>query len=86
MQIIYNRLNKYAKDKTMLELLSCRGHTGLILSKLDELGLYECDFTLEEIGNVLDVTRERVRQLETSAIKKLKNPRLGRGLKKYLDM
>jgi len=69
-----------------VELLSCGGNVGLILSKLDELYLYECDFTLEEIGNVLDVTRERVRQIETSAIKKLKNPRLGRGLKKYLDM
>ena len=69
-----------------VKLLSCRWHTGLILRKLDELGLYACDFTLEEIGNILDVTRERVRQIETSAIKKLKNPKLGRGLKKYLDM
>jgi len=58
----------------------------LILRKLDELSLYACDFTLEEIGNILDVTRKRVRQIETSAIKKLKNPRLGKGLKKYLDM
>ena len=66
-----------------IELLSCRGHTELILSKLDELSLYACDFTLEEIENVLNITRERVRQIETSAIKKLKNPKIGRGLKKY---
>ena len=31
-------------------------------------------YTLEEIGEVLGVTRERVRQIETKAIKKLRHP------------
>lgn len=31
--------------------------------------------TLEEIGNVLGVTRERIRQIESRAIRRLKNPR-----------
>ncbi|WP_095227651.1 RNA polymerase sigma factor RpoD [Helicobacter sp. 13S00401-1] len=44
----------------------------------------ESDCTLEEIGKALEVTRERVRQIESSAIKKLKHPRVGRKLKSYL--
>lgn len=44
----------------------------------------ESDRTLEEIGKALNVTRERVRQIESSAIKKLKHPRIGRQLRQYL--
>ncbi|MCD4758861.1 MAG: RNA polymerase sigma factor RpoD [Arcobacteraceae bacterium] len=43
------------------------------------------DRTLEEIGNNLNVTRERVRQIESSAIKKLKHPKVGRNLKNYVE-
>jgi len=45
----------------------------------------ESDRTLEEIGNELNVTRERVRQIESSAIKKLKHPNVGRNLKNYVE-
>ena len=45
----------------------------------------ECDRTLEEIGKELNVTRERVRQIESSAIKKLKHPKVGRKLKNYIE-
>lgn len=45
----------------------------------------ESDRTLEEIGKELSVTRERVRQIEASAIKKLKHPKVGRDLKKYIE-
>jgi len=45
----------------------------------------ESDRTLEEIGKELNVTRERVRQIESSAIKKLKHPRVGRKLKNYIE-
>ena len=45
----------------------------------------ESDRTLEEIGNELNVTRERVRQIENSAIKKLKHPKVGRKLKNYIE-
>ncbi len=43
------------------------------------------DRTLEEIGKELNVTRERVRQIENSAIKKLKHPKVGRKLKNYIE-
>jgi len=42
--------------------------------------------TLEEIGQELKVTRERVRQIESSAIKKLRHPNIGKLLKKYMGM
>ncbi len=43
------------------------------------------DRTLEEIGKELTVTRERVRQIESSAIKKLKHPKVGKNLKNYVE-
>jgi RNA polymerase primary sigma factor len=42
--------------------------------------------TLEEIGNELNVTRERVRQIESSAIKKLRHPNIGKLLKNYMGI
>ena len=45
----------------------------------------ESERTLEEIGKALGITRERVRQIEASAIKKLKHPKLGKELREYLE-
>ena len=42
--------------------------------------------TLEEIGQELNVTRERVRQIESSAIKKLRHPNIGKLLKNYIGL
>ncbi len=42
--------------------------------------------TLEEVGNVFHVTRERVRQIEAKALKKLRHPSRSRVLKNYLDL
>ena len=39
--------------------------------------------TLEEIGTFFGLTRERVRQIETSALKKLSHPHVGRALRRY---
>ncbi|NIM06570.1 MAG: sigma-70 family RNA polymerase sigma factor, partial [Armatimonadetes bacterium] len=41
--------------------------------------------TLEEVGHVFKVTRERIRQIEAKALKKLKHPTRSRRLKDYLD-
>src|SRR3989441_1707781 len=43
------------------------------------------DHTLEEVGKRLKVTRERVRQIEERAIRKLRHPQASRILKEYLD-
>jgi RNA polymerase primary sigma factor len=41
--------------------------------------------TLEEVGSVFNVTRERVRQIEAKAIRKLRHPTRSRRLKSFLD-
>jgi RNA polymerase primary sigma factor len=41
--------------------------------------------TLEEIGDKFNVTRERVRQIEAKALRKLRHPRISRKLKDYLE-
>lgn len=42
--------------------------------------------TLEEVGKIFSVTRERVRQIEAKALKKLRHPIRARKLKNFLDM
>ena len=42
--------------------------------------------TLEEVGKVFRVTRERVRQIEAKALKKLRHPTRSRKLRTFLDM
>ncbi len=41
--------------------------------------------TLEEVGREFQVTRERIRQIEAKALRKLKNPSRGRNLRTYLE-
>jgi RNA polymerase primary sigma factor len=43
------------------------------------------DHTLEEVGNQFSVTRERIRQIEAKAIRKLKHPSRSRVLRSFLD-
>jgi RNA polymerase primary sigma factor len=41
--------------------------------------------TLEEVGKEFGVTRERIRQIEVKALRKLRHPRLGKKLRDYLE-
>jgi RNA polymerase primary sigma factor len=43
------------------------------------------DHTLEEVGKRFSVTRERIRQIEAKALRKLKHPRHSRRLRSFLD-
>ena len=44
-----------------------------------------CEYTLEEVGKVFEITRERVRQIEAKALKKLQAPSRSRELLGFLD-
>lgn len=41
--------------------------------------------TLEEVGKEFDVTRERIRQIEAKALRKLRHPSRSKKLRDYLD-
>ncbi len=43
------------------------------------------DHTLEEVGQQFNVTRERIRQIEAKALRKLKHPSRGRKLRSFLE-
>ncbi len=41
--------------------------------------------TLEEVGREFGITRERIRQIEAKALRKLRHPHYGRALRRYLE-
>ncbi len=43
------------------------------------------DHTLEEVGKQFDVTRERIRQIEAKALRKLRHPSRSEHLRSFLD-
>ncbi|MCA9400646.1 MAG: RNA polymerase sigma factor RpoD [Candidatus Omnitrophica bacterium] len=69
---------------------------GNILNTLDErerkilelrFGIHDgTTRTLEEVGSEFNVTRERVRQIESKALRKLRHPTRSRRVKQFLDM
>lgn len=44
------------------------------------------DMTLEEIAKIMGISKERVRQIENQALKKLKHPQVSRKLRQYMKM
>ena len=43
-------------------------------------------YTLEEVGKKFNVTRERIRQIEAKALRRLRHPRRASGLRDYIEM
>jgi RNA polymerase primary sigma factor len=77
-------------DREMLREEVRRALNGLTLRERQVIELRfglidDHDCTLEEVGRRLNVTRERVRQIEERAIRKLRHPAASRLLKEYLD-
>lgn len=94
-------LGDFIEDETMpppLELASqqlLKSQIGDALEKLTErerkiiqlrFGLEDGRFrTLEEVGREFGITRERIRQIEAKALRKLRHPNYSRQLRGYLD-
>ncbi|HUZ02808.1 MAG TPA: RNA polymerase sigma factor RpoD [Thermomicrobiaceae bacterium] len=94
-------LGDFIEDETMpppLELASqelLKNQIGDALDKLTErerriivlrFGLDDGQFrTLEEVGREFGITRERIRQIEAKALRKLRHPQYSRHLRGYLD-
>ena len=76
--------DKYSSDTVMNRLLECNCDIKCVNHSLKYHG--SANLTLEEIGLILGVTRERVRQIEASALKKLRHPRIGRILRGYIEI
>jgi RNA polymerase primary sigma factor len=68
--------------KEVLDTLTDREQKVLILRFGLEDGRYR---TLEEVGREFNVTRERIRQIEAKALRKLRHPSRSRKLKDYLE-
>ena len=43
------------------------------------------NYTLEEVGRVMQLTRERIRQIESKALKKLQHPLKSKKLREFLS-
>ena len=76
---------KRALDQELEEALSCLTDKERIVVN-HRFGLNDTrSYTLEEIGKLLGVTRERVRQIEAQALDKLRNPRRCENLQYYIS-
>ncbi|HEX8790876.1 MAG TPA: sigma-70 family RNA polymerase sigma factor, partial [Polyangiaceae bacterium] len=75
-----NELSREARD--LLKLLSPREEQVLRMRfGIDAPG----DLTLEEVGKSFELTRERIRQIETKALRKLRLPSYHRKLKAHIE-
>ena len=77
----YSMLKEQISD--VLETLSTRERAVLLL----RFGLQDGSLrTLEEVGQMFNVTRERVRQIEAKALRKLRHPTRSRRLRNFLEL
>ena len=65
-------------------LLTLKPREERVLRKRFGIGL-DTDHTLEEVGLQFSVTRERIRQIEAKALRKLKHPSRSKHLKSFLE-
>jgi RNA polymerase primary sigma factor len=97
-QILFQMEGSVAEDKQAIEAAiqsNLRETTTRVLASLTPreervlrmrfgIGM-NTDHTLEEVGQQFSVTRERIRQIEAKALRKLKHPSRSRKLRSFLD-
>lgn len=79
---VADRIDRQRQIESVLECLTPREQA--IIRRRFGIG-YDSDATLEEIGESMGVTRERIRQIEAVALKKLRNPALRERLEKLAE-
>ena len=72
------------REITTLVLSSLTPREERVLRMRFGIGMNQ-DHTLEEVGQQFSVTRERIRQIEAKALRKLKHPTRSRKLRSFLD-
>jgi RNA polymerase primary sigma factor len=72
------------RETTTLVLASLTPREERILRMRFGIGM-NAEHTLEEVGQKFSVTRERIRQIEAKALRKLKHPSRSRMLRSFLD-
>jgi len=90
-------LQDYREDDPLLEINqeSLKSRIANVLNHLDyrereiirlRYGLADgCSYTLEEVGKIFSVTRERVRQIESKAVQALQHPLRAKELSSFVD-
>ena len=97
-----SRLGDFIEDQNLLSPVNSATFEGLreaTLGVLDSLTAREAkvlrmrfgidmntDHTLEEVGKQFDVTRERIRQIEAKALRKLRHPTRSDNLRSFIDV
>ena len=79
-----NAIQGNLKETTTRVLASLTPREERVLRMRFGIGM-NTDHTLEEVGQQFSVTRERIRQIEAKALRKLKHPSRSRKLRSFLD-
>jgi RNA polymerase primary sigma factor len=77
-------VNSNLRETTTRVLASLTPREERVLRMRFGIGM-NTDHTLEEVGQQFSVTRERIRQIEAKALRKLKHPSRSRKLRSFLD-
>ena len=77
-------INSNLRETTTRVLASLTAREERVLRMRFGIGM-NTDHTLEEVGQQFSVTRERIRQIEAKALRKLKHPSRSRKLRSFLD-
>ena len=83
-QPVETAVSSNLKETTTMVLASLTPREERVLRMRFGIGM-NSDHTLEEVGQQFSVTRERIRQIEAKALRKLKHPSRSRKLKTFLD-
>ena len=83
-QPIESAIHSNLRDTTTRVLASLTPREERVLRMRFGIGM-NTDHTLEEVGQQFSVTRERIRQIEAKALRKLKHPSRSRKLRSFLD-